>query len=119
MDAQAQQDILVKQSRISALVFSRGVDVALVELSGLPEVEDQSAALRVQGFDLEGVIGLVGENVQIAPNKPLDVMCMFAMGRAVTTFSQLVSALPQQTKNMDWLERLMQLPDTREKFGSA
>lgn len=123
MDAYAQQDTLVKQSTIAALVFSRGIDVALVTLSGLPDVEVQSAELMAAGFNLEGIVGLVGENVQIAPTKPFDPMCMFAMGRAVTTFSELVSGQPQQTKgdSVAWCEKLLALPDTRtrEKFGRA
>jgi hypothetical protein len=121
MDAHTQQDTLVKQSTICAAVFARGVDVALVELTGKPDVVDQSAALTVAGFNLEGFIGLVGKDVQIAPDRPLDVMCMFAMGRAHATFANLIAALPQQTKcdSASWLERLALIPNMPEKFGPA
>ena len=109
---------LVSQSSISAAVLSRGSDVTLIEL---PDAMPEGLKLIAEGFTCQGFVGLVDGKVEIAASKPLDVECMFAMGRAVTTFTKLAGVLPQQTKGdaVSWLERLMQLPDTREKFGSA
>lgn len=115
MDAQAQ---LVRQSTTAAFVLARGIELALVEVTGKPEAVQQSAALIDAGFKLHGLVGMMTDGrVEIAANNPLDVACMFAMGGAVTLFSQLMSAPQKVDDSASWLERLYALPDTRSEFG--
>ena len=118
MDAQAQQNALVTRSSIAALVLARGTDLALVELTGKPDVVDQSAALINAGFKLYGLVGRMADgSVEIAPNSPLDVECMFVMGGAVRLFCSLMPEPQKVDDSASWLERLYALPDMRSEFG--
>jgi|SRR6185437_16672416 len=115
MDAAYQA--LISQSSISAAVLARGADLALIELPD--DAVAQSTKLIAEGYTLQGFVGLVNGSVEIAANDPLDIACMFAMGRAAQTFGQLLKALPKADDGASWLSKLYQLPDTREKFGPA
>ena len=118
MNARTVQDELVKQSTLAAFVLARGADIALIEVTGKPEAVDQSAALINAGFKLYGLVGRMADgSVEIAPNSPLDVECMFVMGGAVRLFCSLMPEPQKVDDSASWLERLYALPDMRSEFG--
>lgn len=72
MDAQQQ---LVTQASVVAAVLARGIELALVELTGKPDAVGQSAALRKSGFTFHGLVGMMANGrVAVAANNPLGTL---------------------------------------------
>jgi hypothetical protein len=119
MDADAQQELIATQASPSAFVLSRGMDLALIEVTGKPDAVTHSAALLRNGYTLQGIVGLVNGRVECGPSSPNDVECMFAMGRAAHALGMMLSApvnIPSEDPSADSIEfckRLFALEDTR------
>lgn len=92
MDMSAEQEIIVRTASLVAFVLARGDEATLIEATGKPDAVSYSTALLKAGFTYFGLVAIVGGKVETAPNDPLDVECMFAMGRAHKAFSLLVPA---------------------------
>ena len=122
----AQAD-LIRSSSIAAAVLSRGSELALLELTGLPDCVVQGTMLTHAGFRLHGVAGIVDGKVETAANNPLDLLDQFNMGLAARMLRCLAPALPaegtadflRRKLNADdsvaWLKQLAALPDTRQE----
>ena len=118
MDANAQQELIATRASISAIVLSRGTDLAIIELTGKPDVVIHSTALLKDGYKFQGIVGLVDGRVESGPCSPLDVECQFAMGRAASTLGKMLSApvnIPAEKPDdsITFCERLFALEDTR------
>jgi hypothetical protein len=110
MDAQEQ---LVMEGEISVAVLGKGAEFVLIELQGEID-EDATDAAREKGYTYCGVLGVkdgtAGAKCEPHPD------CVFTMMHAALAFAQLVADRLKQKPKGDgvaWLQRLFELPDTR------
>jgi hypothetical protein len=119
MDSNTAQENIIRTASIAAFVLARADQLALIEATGKPDAVSQGASLVNAGFTLHGIVGIVDGEVLTAANEPLDVECMFNMGRAARTFGLLLSSPATVRKEgvdcVDWLNRLYNLPDDRQQ----
>jgi hypothetical protein len=112
MDAQA--DIISREATFAACVLVRGEQLALVELTGKPDVVQHCTGLIRAGFVYRGLLGNVGGEIVAAPYAPLDCACNFDMGRAARTLSDMLSVpMAMKGDSAEWLTKLHTLKDPR------
>jgi hypothetical protein len=113
-DPNTAQEKIVRTASLAACVLARADQLALIELTGKPDVVSQSTMLINAGFTYHGLVGIVDGKVETAANDPLDLESAFNMGRAARMFGCLVAAPVATGDGAEWLEKLHRLPDLRE-----
>ncbi len=105
---------LVCESEIAVGVLGRSEDYVLIPLDGhgpIPQRVIDDAKRR--GFQFCGVLGIVNGRAAAKCETDTDavgVMLLAAMGFA----QQVTDKLKSKDDGADWLERLWELPDTRD-----
>jgi hypothetical protein len=105
---------MARESEISVAVLGKGGDFVLIRLDGEIDASATDAALA-RGFSYCGVMGVKNgqASVRCEPNPDAAVTMLHA---ALAFGTQVAERLRPQPEGdgVEWLERLYQLPDTRE-----